>query len=125
MLKQLSILATFLVLGASAAHAQQNDPVWQKVDVPGADFSVVFATSTSVRPSASLRGSPDPLVVYPAGSELAFAVDGEVETLFKDFGVLQFPACAFRVERKGSKPIAAIAYVLAKEEEPAIAAQSK
>ena len=69
--------------------------------------------SCSPRPSlpsaqlTRLRASPDPLVVYPAGSELAFAVNGEVEKLFKDIGAVQFPACAFRVERKGSKPIAA------------------
>ena len=125
MLKHLSIFVAIVVLATGSAKAQQSDPVWQKVEVPGADFVVVFATTkTPVSPTNSLRASPDPLVVYPAGSELAFAVDGEIEKLFKDVGAVQFPACAFRVERKGSKPIAAIAYVLPKEE-PAVAAQAK
>jgi hypothetical protein len=125
MLKHLSIFAAIVVLAAGSAKAQQSDPVWQKVEVPGADFVVVFATTTNpVAANNSLRASPDPLVVYPAGSELAFAVDGEVEKLFKDVGAVQFPACAFRVERKGSKPIAAIAYVLPKEEET-LAAQAR
>ena len=123
MLKQLSICAAIVVLATGSANAQQSEPVWQKLEVPGADFVVVFATTTNPA-SNSLRDSPDPLVVYPAGSELAFAVDGEVEKLFKDLGAVQFPACAFRVERKGNKPIAALAYVLPKEE-TAVAAQSK
>ena len=125
MLKQLSICAAIVVLATGSANAQQSEPLWQKLEVPGADFVVVFATTTNpVAARSSLRDSPDPLVVYPAGSELAFAVDGEVEKLFKDLGAVQFPACAFRVERKGNKPIAALAYVLPKEE-TAVAAQSK
>jgi len=125
MLKHLSIFAALAVLATGSANAQQNDPVWHKVEVPGADFVVVFATTKNpVGPANSMRASPDPLVVYPAGSELAFAVDGEVEKLFKDIGAVQFPACAFRVERKGNKPIAALAYVLPKEE-AAVAAQAK
>lgn len=125
MLKLLSICAALAVLGTASANAQQSDPAWQKVEVPGADFVVVFATTKSlVSPNSNLRASPDPLVVYPAGSELAFAVDGEIEKLFKDVGAVQFPACAFRVERKGSKPIAAIAYVLPKEETD-VAAQAE
>ena len=121
------LLATGAVLTAitGSAYAQQSDPVWQKVEVPGANFVVVFATTTNpVVADNSLRASPDPLLVYPAGSELAFAVNGEVEKLFKDVGALQSPACAFRVERKGSKPIAAIAYVLPNEEET-VAAKAK
>jgi len=125
MFKHLSIIAALAVLATGPANAQQSDPVWQKVEVPGADFVIVFATTkTQVSPTNSLRASPDPLVVYPAGSELAFAVDGEIEKLFKDVGAVQFPACAFRVERMGSKPIAALAYVLPKDE-TAVAAQAK
>ena len=120
MLKYLSICAALVVLGTSSVNAQQKDPVWQKVEVPGADFYIVFAmTKSPVSANNALRGVPDPLVVYPAGSELAFAVTGEVEKLFKDIGALQFPACAFRVERKGGKPVAAIAYVIPKEHAPA------
>jgi len=118
MLKQHSICAAIVLLATGSAEAQQSGPLWQKLEVPGADFVVVFATTTNpVAASSSLRGSPDPLVVYPAGSELAFAVDGEVEKLFKDIGAAQFPACAFRVERQGRKPLAAIAYVLPKEQD--------
>jgi len=125
MFKHLSIIAALAVLATGPANAQQSDPVWQKVEVPGADFVIVFATTkTQVSPTNSLRASPDPLVVYPAGSELAFAVAGEIEKLFKDVGAVQFPACAFRVERMGSKPIAALAYVLPKDE-TAVAAQAK
>jgi len=35
-------------------------------------------------------GILEPLVVYPAGSELAYAVDGEIEKLFKDVAAMQF-----------------------------------
>jgi hypothetical protein len=118
MLKQLSICAAIVVLATGSANAQQSDPLWQKLEVPGADFIVVFATTTNPMASNnSLRASPDPLVVYPAGSELAFAVDGEVEKLFKDIGGVEFPACAFRIERQGRRPVAAIAYVLPKEQD--------
>ena len=118
MLKQLSICAAIVVLATGSANAQQSEPVWQKLEVPGADFVVVFATTTNPQTANnSLRASPDPLVVYPAGSELAFAIDGEVEKLFKGIGRVEFPACAFRIERKGRKPVAAIAYVLPKEED--------
>ena len=117
MLKYLSICAALVVLGTGSVNAQQKDPVWQKVEVPGADFYIVFAmTKSPVARNNALRGQPDPLIVYPAGSELAFAVDGEVEKMFKDIGSVQFPACAFRVERKGSKPTAAIAYIIPKDE---------
>ena len=100
MLKQHSICAAIVLLATGSAEAQQSGPLWQKLEVPGADFVVVFATTTNPEAANnSLRASPDPLVVYPAGSELAFAVDGEVEKLFKDIGGVEFPACAFRIER--------------------------
>jgi len=125
MLKYLPIFAALVALGTGTANTQQNDSVWQKVEVPGADFVVVFAmTKSPVTANSNLRAFPDPLVVYPAGGELAFAVDGEVEKLFKDVGAVQFPACAFRVERKGGKPIAALAYVFPRDEE-AVAAHAE
>lgn len=125
MLKHLSIFAALIGLATGSAGAQQKDPIWHKVEVPGADFILVFATTKNPVPANSaLRAFPDPLVVYPAGSELAFAVDGEVEQLFKDVGTLRFPACAFSVERKGGKPFASVAYVLPKDE-TAVATEGK
>lgn len=119
MLKYLSIFAAVTILGTGSVNAQQKDPDWQKVEVPGADFYIVFAISKSpTAPNKELRDQPDPLVVYPTGSELAFAVDHEVQKIFKDVGALQFPACAFRVERKLSSSTAAVVWVIPKDEIP-------
>jgi hypothetical protein len=67
---------------------------------------------------------PDALAVYSIGSELAMAVDGDLEKMFKDVGLSQLPICAFEVEHKGGKlPQAASVYIIPKGETPATPAR--
>ncbi len=111
MLKQLSMCAALLVLGAAGVNAQQlqHEAVLQKVDVPGAGFDIVLAMPKSPGGARiDFRGEPDPLIVYLAGGELAMAADGDLVKAFKDLGALQFPAAVFHVERsdKSRDPIA-------------------
>ena len=109
MLKRLSICVTLLALVPGSANAQQTNVVLHRVDVPGADFSIVFAFG---QPHAGAPLSrPDQLtslIVHPIGDELAHATQGEMETLFKDAGASPYPIHAFRVERKDSKPANAV-----------------
>ncbi len=118
MLKYLSICAALVVIGTAPVNAQQQEAVLQKLEVPGADFDFIVAMAKSqAGATIDLRGQPDPYIVYPIGDELAFAVDGEVEKMFKDIGSLRIPSCAFHVERQGNKPSKAVAvYVVPKDQ---------
>jgi len=81
----------------------QVDTIMRKVEVSGGALDIVFATTktpVTVNPNDPL----DSLAVYSIGSELAMAVDGDVEKMFKDVGDAELPACAFEVEHKGSNP---------------------
>jgi hypothetical protein len=50
-----------------------------------------------------------------AGSELLMATDGDIERMFKDVGLSQWPMCAFYVEHKRSNPLqAASVYIIPK-----------
>ena len=105
MLKQLWICAALTAFGAGSVSAQQQDLVLRKVEVPGADFDIVFVMSRSKPPvTIGPRGQETPLAVHPIGDELAFAADSEVEKMFRDVGSSQYPIHAFRVERKDSQP---------------------
>jgi len=109
MLKYFSICAMLVAFGTSSLNAQQQDLVLQKVEIPGADFVVIFVKS-KLRSGTTIdvRGQNNSLIVHPTGDELAFAVSGEIEKMFKDIGSTQFPIHAFRVERKGSQPSNAV-----------------
>lgn len=113
MLKYFTICAALVVFGTGSVNAQQQEAVLHKLEVPGADFDIIVAMPKfSAGATIELRGQPDPLIVSLIGGELAMAVDGEVEQMFKDVGSLQFPIYAFQVERKGSKPSKAVAVYL-------------
>jgi hypothetical protein len=101
MLKQLMICAAFVAVGTASVNAEQKAVVLRKVEVPGADFDIVFAAS---RPHAAAVGRPvagDPLVIDPIGGEFAYALKGEVEDMFKEVGVPLLPIYAFRLELHG------------------------
>jgi hypothetical protein len=101
---------------AASAKAEQPEPVMRKVAVPGADFDIVFAmTKSPVGATTYLRDQSNSLHVYSVASELAMAVDGDVEKMFKEVGSSQLPLCAFEVEQQGDKaPNAASVYIVPK-----------
>ena len=85
----------------------------RKSEVPGSNFDIVFATTTSTAWNSYEQS--DSLAVYSARSELIMATDGDIEKMFKDVGLSQLPTCAFYVEHKTSKrPQAASVYVVPK-----------
>jgi len=102
MLKYLSICAGFLVLATGPVNAQETQFVSHRVEVPGADFSLVFvfAKSQAVARITQPEHQPSILVVHPTGDALAYATESEVEKTFNDVGLSQVPIHAFRVEGK-------------------------
>lgn len=118
MLKYIPICAAFVALGTGSLNAQyaqhvqqgQQEAALQKVEVPGADFDIVLAMPKSQTGATFNPGnSPDAMVVYLTGGELALSFDG-TETLLQAIDSLQSPACAFHVDGKdsaASKPVAA------------------
>jgi hypothetical protein len=89
----------------ASSNAHQPEPVMRKVDVPGADLDVIFAmTKSPAGATTDLGNQPSSLFVYSVVSELAMAVEGDVEKMFKEVGSSQLPICAFEVEYNGGKP---------------------
>jgi hypothetical protein len=75
----------------------------RKVKVPGANFDIVYTTtSTTIAWEPDER--PDALAVYSTGYELIMATDGDIKRMFKTVGLSQWPICVFYVEHKGSNP---------------------
>jgi hypothetical protein len=112
MLRQLLIGAAFVALGTVSVNAQYQEVVLREVEVPGANFGIVFAMA---KPQATTVDRHDPLAIRSIGGELAHAVEGEIEKMFKDVGSSGFPIHAFRVELRGDKPSNALnVYVVPK-----------
>jgi hypothetical protein len=113
MLKHFAVCAVLLVLGTGSVNAQQQDVVLRKIEVPGADFDVVFVMSKAqAAATIGLRSPENSLVVRSIGDELAFATDGEIERIF---GSSRYLIHACRVERKDSDPSSAVhVYVVSK-----------
>ena len=117
MFKYISICAAFVALGTGSLNAQyaqhvqqgQQEATLQKVEVPGAGFDIILAMPKSPTGATFNPGnSPDAMVVYLTGGELALSFDG-AETMLQTLDSLQSPACAFRVDSKdsaASKPVA-------------------
>jgi hypothetical protein len=88
--------------------------VLQKVEIPGAGFSIVIATAKLGGAIADFRSQPDPNLVYLADGELVHRFDE-----LADLNALQAPASSFYVERSDGKPRAPVAiYVIRKGEAP-------
>ena len=116
MFKHLSICAALVALAAAPTHAQQQEAVLRKVEVPGAPFNLIFAMPKPGGTTYSLARSPEALLVHLIGGELALGFDGETEML-KALNSLQLPVCSFHVENKDSnfrKPVAV--YIVPKGE---------
>src|SRR5262245_66650316 len=83
MLRRFLIGAAIIAVTTISAKAQsQQDVVVRLLEVPGADFDIVFVMSN---PPAAEK--TDPLAVYPTGDALAFAMDGEFEKSLNGIGV--------------------------------------
>lgn len=101
MLKQTLMSALFVALGTASSVAQQQDVILQKVEIPGAAYDIVFAMSRPVVISTVRAKHKNPLVIHPIGGELAYAVQGEIESMFKEVGYPLLPLHAFRIEMNG------------------------
>jgi hypothetical protein len=98
----------------TTANIRTPEARMRKVEIPGNDLFIVLATT---KPPIALEPHerPDVLFVYAAGSELIMATDGDIERMFKDVGLSQWPVCAFYVEHKRSNPSqAASVYIIPK-----------
>ena len=100
----------------ASPKAEQPDPVMRKVAVPGADFDIVFAmTKSPIGATTDRRDQPNSLHVYSVGSELAMAMNGDLEKMFREVGTSQLPICAFEVEQQGGEvPKSASVYIVPK-----------
>ncbi len=112
MLKLLSTCALVVVCGIGSASAQQQDTMMQKLEVPGADFDIIVATSPQ-REVKQLSHESDSLTAYPIGGELAFATEAELKKIFKDVGPVQLPIYALQVNHSRGRS-SAIVYVVPK-----------
>ncbi len=90
----------------ASLNVRLPEPAMRKVEVPGNDFAIVYAT-TKPPIASEPHERPDSLAIYSLGSELIMATDGDIERMFKDVGLQQWPVCAFYVEHKGSNPLQA------------------
>jgi hypothetical protein len=87
----------------ASRDAQLQAPRMRTVKVPGTHFNVVYATTpTPIAWEAHER--PDALAVQSAGYGLVMATDGDIERMFRDVGLSQWPTCVFDVEHKNSNP---------------------
>lgn len=115
MLKFISICSALVILGTGAVSAQQQEAALKKLEVPGADFDIVVAMAKPAGAAFVQHGLPDPLLVNLAGTELVMAVDGEVEKMVKDVGLLLTQTCAISMRRQNGKPAKSVAlYVVPK-----------
>jgi len=98
----------------ASLDAPSGQPGMRKVEVPGQDFAIVFATTRTPIDWTSREGI-DAIAVFSGYSELVMAVGGDVERMFKDVGLSRLPVCNFEVERKRSNPPeAATVYIVPK-----------
>jgi hypothetical protein len=118
MLKSISIGIVLVVLAVASANAQQREATLQRLPVPGTNFDIIIVTPKAGGAVIDQRGLPDPLIVNIAGGELAVAVDGEVEKMFKD-GFLLAPNCTFHVNHKGGDASPVGVYVVPKSQKSA------
>jgi hypothetical protein len=108
MLKHLSICAAVMALTAGAANAQQKEAMLQRMEVPGAAFDVIVASPKPDGVTFDLSESPDALVVYLTGGELALGFS-DADIMLKVLGTLRRPVGAVRLQspdHRSSVPIA-------------------
>lgn len=114
MLKLLSICAALIMSGTVSVSAQQREAVLQTIEVPGATFDIVLAVPKAPEATIDLGGSPEALVIYLIGGELALGFESW-EQMLKAFDSLQSPVGTFHVKGNGSKlPIPVAVYIVAK-----------
>jgi hypothetical protein len=102
MFRQLVLSASFVAMATVSAAAQQSEVVLRKVEVPGADYDIVFAIGRHpVAVSIDRLDTIDPLDIHPIWHDIAHATTDEIQQIFKDVGVSVLPIHAFRVEMRG------------------------
>src|SRR5262249_19138116 len=118
MLRQLLIYPALVSLVIFSAPAHSQEVFLRKVEVPGANFDVVFAMLNPASTRTAGHGDQNnPLTVSPTAAEFAFALSGEIE---KATGGTGMPIHAIRLEIQGCKPANALnVYVVPKVVQPA------
>ena len=105
--------ATTASTQTTSFDGQLPGPGMRKVKVPGSNFNIVYVTTRA--PIAwDSDERPDAIAVSSLGYELTMATDDDIERMFQNVGLSQWPSCAFGVEHVGSNPPqAASVYVVA------------
>jgi hypothetical protein len=111
MFKPLSIFAALITFGTGSVSAQQREALLQTIEVPGADFDIALATPKTPGATIDLGKSPDALVIYLIGGELALGFESGEEML-KAIDSLRNPIGAFHIQsHSGGPSIPAAAYI--------------
>ena len=121
MFKLLSICAALIVFGSGSVSAQEREAVFQKIEVPNANFVIVLATAKPDGPKLYYRDQPDPNIIY-LGSDLVTAYTAELAEML-DVTTLMHPVYSVAVEqgdKSGRMP--AIVYIVPKRAGPTVAA---
>jgi len=114
MLKHLSICVALIAFGSSSAGAQQREAIFQKIEVPGADFDLMLATPKMPAVVIDLSESPDALVIHLVGGELALGFE-KAEDMLKATEFLRSPVGAFHIRRdNGNARVSAAVYMVPK-----------
>ena len=121
MLNYFAIFAALLALASNPAKAQQQEAVLQRVEVPDAGFDIIMARPSASGTIINLARSPEALVIYLIGGELALSFDSE-EKMLKALDSLQLPVCAFQVERAGGPSREPVAVYLVPKSPPVASA---
>jgi hypothetical protein len=107
--RRISICALLIALIAGSAVAQQQEAILQRVVVPGSGFDLLVATPKTLGGRTfDLRDTPDALIVYLNGGELALVFD-DTEEMVKALDLLRRSIGAFHLDvpnREERAPIA-------------------
>jgi len=111
MLKHLSICAALMALATGSANAQQKEAMLQRMEVPGAAIEIIVAMPKPQGAAFDLSASPDALLVYLTGGELAVGFD-DAEKMLKLLGTLRHPVGALRVQSPDQRSTIPVAVYL-------------
>jgi hypothetical protein len=96
-LKHLSVFFALTAFAAAPANAQQKEAVLQRLQAPGSSVGIILAMPKPQGAIYEFSESPDALVLYLIGGELALGFD-DAESMLKAAGALRRPYAALRLE---------------------------
>ncbi|MGA7325592.1 MAG: hypothetical protein WBX25_14150 [Rhodomicrobium sp.] len=103
MFKSFLICAALAIPATCSVCAQEREVIFQKIEVPGADFHIVVATNKADSNIIDPHSRPGALIVYLMGSEFVHANNEELQRMFPGTNSIRSPSCAFNVQHEGEK----------------------